>query len=64
MRIEVLIFVLSLLSILYFSIQVFSDISNQGGIVPLISSSFMILCSFVSVALILSHWKESKEATK
>lgn len=64
MRIEVLIFAISILLIPYFSFQLFSDISNQVGIVPLISSSFMILLSFVSVALISSHWKESKEAMK
>lgn len=64
MRIEVLIFSISILLISHFSFQLFIDISNQVGIVPLISSSFMILLSFVSVALISSHWKESQEAEK
>lgn len=61
MRIDILIFAISLLDITYFSFQIFNDITNQVGMVPLLISSFMILLSFVAAALITSHWKESKE---
>lgn len=64
MRIDILIFVISLLLITYFSFQIFNDITNQVGIMSLLGSSFMILLSFVAAALIISHWKESKEVTE
>ena len=64
MKVEVLIFVISILLMPYFLFEFFSDISNQTGMISLISSIFMLLLLIFSASLIVSHWKEKKETTK
>ena len=59
MKVEVLIFVISILLMPYFLFELFSDISNQAGIIPLISPIFMLLLLFFSTSLIVNHWKET-----
>ncbi|PFG14500.1 hypothetical protein ATG70_2732 [Bacillus sp. es.036] len=64
MKVEVLIFVISILLMPYFLFEFFNDISNQAGIISLISSIFMLLLLIFSSSLIVSHWKEKKETIK
>ncbi|PFG13488.1 hypothetical protein ATG70_1692 [Bacillus sp. es.036] len=63
-KVEVLIFVISILLIPCFLFELYNDISNQTGIISLISSIFMLLLLIFSSSLIVSHWKEKKETTK
>ena len=63
-KVEILIFAISILSMPYFLFELFSDISNQAGVVSIISSIFMLLLLIFSASLIISHWKEKKEMTK
>ncbi|MDO6656960.1 hypothetical protein [Anaerobacillus sp. 1_MG-2023] len=62
MKVEVLIFVISVSLMAYFLFELFSGISNQAGIKSLISSIFMLLLLVSSASLIVSHWKEKKES--
>ena len=61
MKVEVPIFVISILLMPCFLFELFNDISNQAGIVSLISSIFMLILLILSASLIVSHWKEKKE---
>ncbi|MFC0523003.1 hypothetical protein ACFFGV_05270 [Pontibacillus salicampi] len=61
MKVEVLIFAISILLMPYFLFELISEISEQAGVISLISPIVMLVLLIFSASLIVSHWKEKKE---